>query len=126
MIVRRILFFVLLLGTWAQAAGACLEAHAVPAPAQNPMALAAPAVSEEFAVIGGEHRCECPAMEQDAQSAVSGSGKSLLASYVEGVGVFLNSSNPASVTLAEGSRASSFIARPSALPPHLFVSRLRQ
>lgn len=126
MIVRRILFFAFLLGTWAQATGACVDAHFPPTLAQNPMGFAAPAISEDFAVIGGEHRCECPATGQDAQSAVSGSSKSLLASYVEGAGVLLNSSNPASVAPAVRTRASSYIARSSGRPPYLLVSHLRQ
>ncbi len=126
MIVRRILFFAFLLATWAQAAGACLEENGAPTPAQIPMEFAAPAASEDFAAIGGEHRCECPAASLSDQSAVSGSSKSLLASYAEGAGVLLNSSNPASVTLAVRTRASSYIARSFGRPPYLLVSRLRQ
>ena len=126
MIVRRILFFVFLLGTWAQAAGACTEAHAAPVLAQKAMEIAVPAVSEDFAVIGGEHRCECPAMVQNVQSTVSESSKFVLASYAEGAGVPPNSSNPDSLALAVRTRASSFIARRSGQPPYLLAFRLRQ
>jgi hypothetical protein len=126
MILRRILFFALLLGAWVQSASACAETHGAPAPAQKAIEMAVPAVSEEFAVIGGEHRCECPVMVQDLQSAVSESSKYLLASYVEGSSAFLNSPNPASVALAMRTRASSFIARRSGQPPYLLAPRLRQ
>jgi len=126
MTVRRILFLAFLLGTWGHAAGACPEAHIALAPAQKVMEITAPAVSEDFAAIGGEHRCECSATVQNAQSVISESGKSLLAPSVEGVGVFLNPSNPRSIALAERNRASSFIARPFGRPPYLLVSRLRQ
>ena len=125
MLVRRILFFVFLLGTWAQAAGACTEAHAAPAPAQEAMQIAVPAVSEDFAVIGGEHRCDCPAIAQNVEATVSESSKYLLASYMEGCNAFPNSSNPASVALAVHSRASGFIARRSGQLPHLLALPLR-
>jgi hypothetical protein len=126
MIIRCILFLVVLLGTWLQSASACPEAHVAAAPAQKAMEIAASVVSGDFAVIGGEHRCECPTAIQNAQSAVSESSKSLLVSTVEGGGAFLNPSNPNSVALAECTRASSFIARPSGRPPYLLVSHLRQ
>jgi hypothetical protein len=125
MIVRRILFFVFLLGTWAQAAGACTEAHAAPAPVQQAMEIALPAVSEDFAVIGARHCCECPAIVQNVQLTASESSKFLLASYVEGAGGVPNSSNPGSVALAVRTRASSFIARRSAQSPYLLALPLR-
>ena len=126
MIVRRILFFAFLLGAWIQSASACTEAHVPSAAARQAMEIAVPVVTEDFAIIGGEHRCECPAMVQNAQSAVSESSKFLLASYVEGASASLHSSNPASVALAVYSRASSFIAHRSVQPPYLLIPRLRQ
>jgi hypothetical protein len=126
MILRRILFFAFLLGAWVQSASACPETHVAPAPAQNAMEIAFPAASEDFAVIGGEHRCECPVMAQNLQSAVSESSKHLLASYVEGSSAFLSSSNPASVALAVHTRVLSFVARRTGQPPYLLALRLRQ
>jgi hypothetical protein len=126
MIVRRILFFAFLLGAWIQSASACTEAHVLSAAAQQAMEIAVPVVTEDFAIIGCEHRCECSAAMQSAQSAVPESGKSLLASYVEGASAFLISSNPDFVALALRTRASSYIARRSAQPPYLLVPRLRQ
>lgn len=121
--VRRILFFILLLGTWVQSASACQQAHAAPTLAHKAMEIAVP---EDFAAIGGEHRCECPAAIQNTRSAVSESNKSLRVSCAAGAGVLLNQSNPPSVALAERNRASSFLARPSGRPPYLLVSHLRQ
>jgi hypothetical protein len=132
MIVRRILFFVFLLGAWVQSASACTEALIGPATAHDPVIAQERMEStvligaENGAVIGGEHRCECPDMLQNVQSVVSESGKSALASYVEGASAFLISSNPGSIALAVHTRASSFIARRSAPPPYLLVPRLRQ
>jgi hypothetical protein len=126
MMVTRILFFILLFGIWGQAASTCPEAHVAPAAAQKAIEIAASAVSEDFAAIGGGHHCECPATIQNAQSVVSESSKFLLVSHVEGAGALLNSSNPPSVAPAERNRASSFLARPSGRPPYLLVSRLRQ
>jgi hypothetical protein len=126
MVIRRVLFFVVLLGTWVQSASACPEAHVAPALAQKVMEFNVFAVFEDFTAIGGEHRCECPATIQNAQSVVSESGKPSLASYVGCPGAFPNPSNPNSVALAERNRASSSIARPSGRPPYLLVSRLRQ
>jgi hypothetical protein len=126
MVIRQILFFVVLLGAWVQSASACPEAHVAPAPAQKVMEFTVSAVFENFAAIGGEHRCECRATIQNAQSVVSESGKSLLASYARGSGAFPNPSILNSIALAERNRASSSIARPSGRPPYLLVSRLRQ
>lgn len=112
-----------LLGIWGQAASACPEAHANSAAAQPAIEITV-FVPEGFVAVGGEHRCECPATIQNAQALVSGSDKSLLASYVAAAGSLLNPSNPSSLTLAERSRASDFIARPSGRPPFLLVSRL--
>lgn len=127
MAVRHILFIVFLLGIWGQAAGSvCPEAHIALTPAQKVMEITAPAVSGDFAAIGGEHRCECSATVQNAQSMASKSSKSLVASYMEGAGAFLNPSKPGSVALAVQSRASSFIARRAGQPPYLLVPRLRQ
>jgi hypothetical protein len=127
MTVRRILLIVFLLGIWGQAAASvCPEAHVAVAPAQKALEIAVPAVAEEFATIGGEHRCGCPARIQDAHAAVSESGKSLFVSYVEGADAFPNSSNPDSIALAVHASASSFIARHSGQPPYLLASRLRQ
>ena len=124
MLVKRILFFLVLLGTWAQAAGACPEAHGAPAvQAVMEITVSAP---EDIVTAGGRHRCECPATFQSGQALVSESEKSFFASHVAGAGAFPNSSIPNSVTLAERSRVASFLARPSGRPPYLLVSRLRQ
>jgi hypothetical protein len=65
-------------------------------------------------------------MAQDPQSEVSDSSKALFVSYVEGASAFPNSLNPASVALAEFTRASSFISRHAGQPPYLLTPRLRQ
>lgn len=125
--VRLIFFvFVFLLGTWVQSTGACPEAYVAPAPAQKAIPIAVSAVSGDFAAIEGDHRCECSATMQDAQSIVSNSAKSLLSSYAGGSSVFLNPLNPPSVAPAERDRATSFLARPSGRPPYLLLSHLRQ
>jgi hypothetical protein len=126
MIVRRILLIIFLLGIWAQSASACPDAHVAVAPAQTELNVAVPALSEGLATIGSEHRCECPAIVQNAQAVVSESGKSLIVSYVEGASAFLISPNPDSVALAVHTRASSFIARHPGQPPYLLASRLLQ
>ncbi len=126
MIVRRILLFVFLLGIWAQAASACPEEHVAPALAQQQTEIAVQAVSEDLAVIGARHCCECPAIVQNVQSTISEPGKFLLASCAEGAGVLLNPSYPELATLAVRTRASSYIVRHSAQPPYLLAPRLRQ
>ena len=127
MLVKRVLLFIFfLLGIWVQSASACTDAHVALAPAQKAFGIAVPAVSEDFVVIGSEQRCECPAMAQNAQSAVSESSKSPVLSYTEGADAFPYPSNPDSVEFAVHARASSFNARRSAQPPYLLVPRLRQ
>ena len=127
MSVKRILLIVFLLGIWGSAAASVYpEAPVALAPAQHALHVAPPAVCEELVAIGSEHRCECPAVAQNAQMAVSESSKFLVVSYTEGAGTFLNLANPGSVALAAQSRASSFIAHRSGQPPYLLVSRLRQ
>ena len=125
MITRRILFFLLLLGIWGQAASACPEAHFAPAASRVGFEIAVSVNSEDFAGIAGEHRCECPAMVQNAQAALSESAKSLLVPYVKGSGAFLNPPNPRLAALAERNRATGSTTRPSGRPWYLFVSRLR-
>lgn len=126
MIVRRIPFFLFLLVAWVQAAGACTEPRAAPAQAQKAMELVIQAVAEDVAPIGGEHRCECPAMVQNVVSTASESNRFLLASYLESAGALQPSSNPDSLTLAARTRAASFLARLAAQPPYLLVLHLRQ
>jgi hypothetical protein len=125
MIVRRILLLVFLLGIWAQAVSACPETHVAPGLEQKTMEVVASSVSGNVAAVGGEHRCDCPAIAQNVEATVSESSKYLLASYMEGSNAFPNSSNPASVALAVHTRVSSFIARRSGQPPHLLVLPLR-
>lgn len=123
--VKQILFFAFLLGIWGQATSACPEAHVALAAPQEAMEITVSA-SMDFAIAGGERRCECPTDLQGVQPFVSESDKSFLAPYLGEGGAFLSPSNPNSVALAERSRAFSFIARPSGRPLYLFVSRLRQ
>ncbi len=125
MLVRRILSFLLLLGIWGQAVSACPDAHVTSA-AAHAVVLITTSAPEDSVAAGGEHRCECPAITQNAQAAVSESSKSLLASYGEDAGVLLNSLNQASVTRAVRTRASSYIARRSERPPYLLSPRLLQ
>ena len=124
--VRRILLFILLLGGWVQSASACPEAHAVPTAAWKATGIAVSAVYDDFAVVGGEHRCEHPSTIQDTPSMVPRSGKSLRALYEVGPGAFLSPPNPESVASTARNRAAGFLARPSGRPPYLLVSRLRQ
>lgn len=127
MLMGRFLLIVFLLGMWGQvAARVSAEAPVALAPAQHALPTATPAVCEEFVALGGEHRCECPAMPQNVQSAVSDSNKSLIASQVEGAAAFPNSPNPDSVAHVMHARASSFIARHAGQPPYRPASRLRQ
>jgi len=126
MIARCVPLIVFLLGIWAQPASGCSEAQVAAAPAQMVLEIAVPAVAGDFVAIGGEQRCECPAMEQNAQAVVSESSKDLSASYEEAAGASSNAFNAVSLALAENSRASSFISRRSEQPPYLLNPRLRQ
>lgn len=126
MVVRRILLFVLLLAAWIQVAGACTEARTSPEQAQSAMQIVVRVAAGDAAVGGGEQRCECPAMAQNALSTASESSRFLLASYVEGSGALPASANTDAHMLAMRARASSFIAHYSARPPYLLVPRLRQ
>lgn len=114
------------LGSWAQSASACSEASVTPGSVQTAIDTSALPIAEDLAIPGREDRCECPAMEQDAQAVVSGFSKALFVSDEGRASAFPNSSNAASVALAEYSRASSFISRRSEQPPYLLNPRLRQ
>jgi hypothetical protein len=114
------------LGSWAQSASACLETNVAPDRDQTAIEVIASLTAEEFAVPGREQRCECPAMQQDAQAIASEFGKTL---FVPGNGrtsASLNSIDVVSVALAAYSRASSFTSRRSEQPPYLLTPRLRQ
>lgn len=124
--VKQILFFAFLLGIWGQATSACPEAPVASAAPRAAMEIAVSASEDLATAAGGERRCECPTGLQGVQPFVSESDKSFLAPYLGEGGAFLSPSNPNSVALAERSRSSSFIARPSGRPLYLFVSRLRQ
>lgn len=124
MILGRILLFAVLLTAWAQAARACAEPPA--APTQTAMEIAVAPVLGENASIGEEQRCECPAILQNALSAVTDSSKVWHASYGRGSGALANSPNPISIALAAHTRASSFIVRHPAPSPYLLAPRLRQ
>ncbi len=126
MIVRRILFIVFLLGVWVQSANACPESLGSHEQGHAAAGVLVPAVAGDFAVIGGEQRCECPASMQSMQSAVSEYGKSLLAFNGADAGSVLHRASPDSMLLAMHVRAESFLARRAALPLSLPVSRLRQ
>lgn len=127
MIARCVPLIVFLLGIWAQPASACAEAQVAVTPAHMVVReFAVPPVAGDFSAIGGDQRCECPAMEQYAQAVVSEFSKDLLVSYEEGAAASAKSFDAVSLALAEFSRASSFIARRSELPPYLLNPRLRQ
>jgi len=126
MIVRRILFIVILLGVWAQTAYACPEALGSHEQGRAAEDVVIPVVAGDFAVIGGEQRCECPASIQSMESAVSESGRSLLVSSGADPGPVLHRASPGSMLLAMHDRAESFLARRAAQPLSLPVFRLRQ
>jgi len=126
MIVRRILFIVFLLGVWVQSAGACQEPLGLHEPEHALVPIPVSAATGEFADIGGDQRCECPASIQNVESAVSERGKSSLASIEADVGAVLHRAGPDPILLAVGVRAASFLARRAAQPLSLPVSRLRQ
>lgn len=126
MILRRILLAVFLLGVWVQSASACQESLGVHEPAHLLTGSPALPVAGDFANIGGDQRCECPASMQNMESAVSESGKSPLAPYLEGADAFPYPSNLDAAAVATRTRASSFIARRAELPPYLHSPRLLQ
>lgn len=126
MILRRILFVVFLLGVWVQSASACQESPGVHEPVHLSMGNPALPVAGDFTNIGGDQRCECPAAIQNAESVVSETSKSLLAPYLEGADAFPYPSNLDAAAVAMRTRASSFIARRSELPPYLHSPRLLQ
>lgn len=127
MIARCVPAIVFLLAFWVQPASGCSEAQVAALPAHHmALEIAVPAVTGNIVGIGGDQRCECPVIEQDAQAVVSESSKDLIVPYEEGADASPNPFNAASLALAEYSRASSFIARRSEQPPYLINPRLRQ
>ncbi len=127
MISRCVPAFVFLLAFWVQPASACPEAQVAAVPAHHmALEIVVPAVAENIVAIGGDQRCECPAMEQDAQAIVSEFSKDLFVSDEGRASASLKSTNAALVALAEYSRVSNFISRRSEQPPYLLNPRLRQ
>lgn len=124
----RLLFILvaITLGSWAQQASACSEASATPELVQTALYTMESAAADDLALPGRADRCECPAMEQDAQAIVSEFSKDLLVPDEGRASAALNSIHAASVALAEYSRASSFVSRRSEQPPYLLNPRLRQ
>ncbi len=126
MIRRVLILWAIALGLWAQSASACEEGNPALQHAQKAIEFSGHPAISDFAVFDPEHRCECPAVAQDAQATISEFDKDSFLSYVKrAVGL---SSRPGAAfnVLAEHSRASSFIALRSEPPPYLLIPRLRQ
>ena len=124
----RFLFILLAitLGSWAQSATACSEASVTPGLVQAALDTSGSPVAADLALPGRADRCECPAMEQDAQAIVSEYSKDLFVSEEGRASASLNSIDAALARLAEYLRASSYALRRSEQPPYLFNPRLRQ
>ncbi len=126
MLSLRLLFIAFLLGIGTQSANACVAELGVH---ERPHEVATDAVGSvpgDFAVIGAEQRCECPAAMANAELVAAESSKWLLAPYVEGADALPYPSDLDAVAVAMRTRASSFIARRSELPPYLRFPRLLQ
>jgi len=126
MMVLRLLLVALLFGIGTQSANACeteFGVHERPHEVANGALGSAPGYS---AGIGPEQRCECPAAIANAEAVASESSKWLLAPYVEGADGAPYPSDLDAAAVAMRTRASSFIARRSELPPYLRSPRLLQ
>lgn len=126
MMFLRLLFIALLLGIGTQSANACVTELGVQERPHEVATDTRGSVPGDFAVIGSEQRCECPAVMASAESAASESSKWLLAPYVEGADALPYPSDLDAAAVAMRTRASSFIARRSELPPYLRSPRLLQ
>jgi len=121
-----LILFAISLGSWAQSSSACLEASVTPGSVPTAIETGAPPVAADLALPGRADRCECPAMEQDAQAIVSEFSKDLFVSEEGRASASLNSIDAALAGLAEYPRASSYALRRSEQAPYLFNPRLRQ
>ncbi len=126
MLVRRLLFILFLLGVWVQSANACQESLASHDQGHAVTGVIVPVIAGDFAVIGGEQHCECPAVLQSAESVVSEPGKSLLAFIGANAGAALHRAGEDPLLPVENVRAESYLARRATQPHSLPVSRLRQ